>query len=444
LQLVIAQAPQINPQTLPQWTVGVPNYTAQLNAPTGGSGTGYTYSMESGSLPNGLTLSSDGAITGNPSASGTFNFTVRVTDSLGGFGTQTQQIIINPVPTITSNSLPGAVLNDAYSAPIGSTGGTPNLVWSYTGTLPAGLSLDPGTGTIAGTPTQTGTFPIDVTVTDALGVASAPKSLSITVGTFGMTSMVMRDNDNDGRVDRVVVTFNSTLVTIPSTSNTTQWTIANAPGGATKASVSVSGNVATLVLNEGSVNTAVGAFTVALAPSATGVRTPGGMQASFPATAPTDEAKPVPTSVTLNNGATTGTVLAGDFINITYSEALNAGTICAGWSDNVNPSSTTANVTISNSGDEPITFGAPCSNIGVVETNENYVSNNPRTFAGSTVLWTPSTKILRITLAGGSGGSTNNNQPSENATYTPGTSLADPSGNTMTGASFTDPNNTRF
>jgi hypothetical protein len=251
--------------------------------------------------------------------------------------------------------------------------------------------------------------------------------------------MVMLDNDNDGRVDRIVVTFNSTLA---ASNNTTQWTLANAPGGATKASVSTSGAVATLLLNEGTVNTAVGTFTVALAASPTGIRTTGGVQASFAATAPTDGAKPVPTAVTL--GGNSGTVGAGDTISITYSEALNPGTICAGWSDAVNPSNTTATVSISSSGDEPITFGAPCSNIGTVETNENYVSNSTRTFAGSAILWTPSTKILRITLAGGTGGSTNNNQPAQNADYTPGTSLADPAGNTMTGAFFTDPNNTRF
>jgi hypothetical protein len=54
-------------------------YSASLTALGGTSP--YTWSVASGQLPAGLTLSSTGAITGTPSASGEFNFTVQVTDS---------------------------------------------------------------------------------------------------------------------------------------------------------------------------------------------------------------------------------------------------------------------------------------------------------------------------------------------------------------------------
>ena len=245
----------------------------------------------------------------------------------------------------------------------------------------------------------------------------------------------MQDTNGNGKVDRLVVTFNATLA---ASNYIAQWTLTNVPSGGTKSSVSTSGNTATVVITEGvgAADTSVGSFTVALAASATGIRTTGGVQASFAATAPTDGAKPVPTAATLNNAVTSGTVVAGDFISITYSEALDPSTICAGWSDQVNPSSTTATVTISNSGAEPITFGAPCTNIGVVDTNANYVSTNPRTFAGSAILWTPSTKTLKITLAGGSGGTANGGNGLASATYTPGTALADIVGNTSAGSSF--------
>src|SRR5262249_1117385 len=57
-------------------------YTSSLNA-TGGV-LAYTFSLPPGSLPNGLTLNTaTGAITGNPGASGTANFTATVTDSTG-------------------------------------------------------------------------------------------------------------------------------------------------------------------------------------------------------------------------------------------------------------------------------------------------------------------------------------------------------------------------
>lgn len=57
------------------------SYSATLTA-SGGSGLGYTWSRTSGNLPPGLTLSTSGVISGNPSSKGNFSFTVKVTDSL--------------------------------------------------------------------------------------------------------------------------------------------------------------------------------------------------------------------------------------------------------------------------------------------------------------------------------------------------------------------------
>jgi prepilin-type N-terminal cleavage/methylation domain-containing protein len=183
ITLVIAQTPQGSPQTLPQWTINHPGYSAQINPATLGSGS-YTYAVTAGALPAGLAMSNTGQISSTPTASGTANFTVTITDSLGGTGTQAEQIVINGVPTITSTSLPGGVLNTAYNAPIASTGGTPSLTWAVTvGTLPAGLTLNASTGAITGAPTTAGTSNFTVTLTDALGVVSAPKALSITVTT---------------------------------------------------------------------------------------------------------------------------------------------------------------------------------------------------------------------------------------------------------------------
>ena len=80
--------------SLPDGTVGTP-YSAQLSA-QGGTGI-YTWNLISGSLPMGLNMSSGGLISGTPTTSGTYNFTVEVTD-----GSQTDQlplsILINPAP----------------------------------------------------------------------------------------------------------------------------------------------------------------------------------------------------------------------------------------------------------------------------------------------------------------------------------------------------------
>ncbi len=72
-----------------------------------------------------------------------------------------------PAPTITTTSLPAGQVGVAYSQKMQATGGTPPYSWSLAaGALPAGLTLDPATGTISGTPTASGTATFTVQVTD--------------------------------------------------------------------------------------------------------------------------------------------------------------------------------------------------------------------------------------------------------------------------------------
>jgi tetratricopeptide (TPR) repeat protein len=90
---------------------------------------------------------------------------------------------------ISTTTLPDGVLNAAYTTSLRSTGGTGTITWSLAaGTLPAGLTLDPGTGAIAGTPAAAGTSPITVKATDS---ASPPNSvttvLSISINTTAPT-----------------------------------------------------------------------------------------------------------------------------------------------------------------------------------------------------------------------------------------------------------------
>ena len=71
----------------------------------------------------------------------------------------------------------------AYSAALAATGGTTPYTWSVsTGTLPAGLTLDPTTGAITGTPTAAGTVDFTVSATDSSSPAmTANQALSIVV-----------------------------------------------------------------------------------------------------------------------------------------------------------------------------------------------------------------------------------------------------------------------
>ena len=121
----------------------------------------YIYSVPVGSLPNCLKLntsstSTTGSIVGTPCGSGTSTFTVQVTDS-GGAAPVSQQFVITIAPppalTLTPAPLPAGTLNSNYSGLIAPQGGVPPLTWTITsGNLPPGLTLNSGTGVIAGIP----------------------------------------------------------------------------------------------------------------------------------------------------------------------------------------------------------------------------------------------------------------------------------------------------
>ncbi|MGP8243292.1 MAG: beta strand repeat-containing protein, partial [Bryobacteraceae bacterium] len=170
-------------------TASLPNgYTntaySQALVASGGSGS-YTWSISSGSLPVGLTLSGN-TISGTPTtAGGPFSFTVKATDSNNSSLTATQalSITVGVGVTITTTSLPGGYTNTAYSQTLAASGGSGSYTWSlFGGSLPAGLTLSGNT--ISGTPsTAGGPFSFTVQATDSNNSAlTATQALSITVG----------------------------------------------------------------------------------------------------------------------------------------------------------------------------------------------------------------------------------------------------------------------
>ena len=68
--------------------------------------------------------------------------------------------------------LPEATVRAAYTTTVDAYGGGGTYTWTATG-LPAGLSINPTTGTISGYPSDTGTSLVTVTVTAPLGSASS-------------------------------------------------------------------------------------------------------------------------------------------------------------------------------------------------------------------------------------------------------------------------------
>jgi len=92
LSIVINAALSITTSSLPNGAVG--SAYNQTLARSGGT-TPFTWAISSGSLPAGLTLvASSGVISGTPTASGTSNFTARVTDNVGATATKALSIIV--------------------------------------------------------------------------------------------------------------------------------------------------------------------------------------------------------------------------------------------------------------------------------------------------------------------------------------------------------------
>lgn len=183
LTINLVTPPSITTASLPGGTVGT-TYTATNLAATGGVSP-YTWSVTAGALPGGLTLSSAGAISGTPTAYGTFSFTVQVKDASNFTATANLSIKVNPAPVvITTTSLPNGVVNTpGYSATLAATGGATPITWSITaGSLPTGLALNAATGAITGTPTTAGTSNFTVQAADSSTPAlTATKALSITI-----------------------------------------------------------------------------------------------------------------------------------------------------------------------------------------------------------------------------------------------------------------------
>ena len=145
---------------------------SQTFTQTGGTGTA-TFTTAS-PLPNGLTLSSGGVLAGTPTQTGTFPIDVTATDANGcasSNGTTYSLVISCPTITVTNPGVTTGTSGTAFSQTFTQTGGTGTTTFTTASALPNGLTLSSG-GVLAGTPTQTGTFPIDVTATDANGCVS--------------------------------------------------------------------------------------------------------------------------------------------------------------------------------------------------------------------------------------------------------------------------------
>lgn len=142
----------------------------------------YRWSIESGALPEGLTLSAeDGLLSGTPVAEGSYAFTLVLADSQGTVVRQALMLEVQPADTalsIQTETLPPGVVGQPYSFFVQVVGGESPYQWTVTaGELPAGLALDPDTGEIRGIPTEPFSGSLTVTVTDSAGTTAGREFL---------------------------------------------------------------------------------------------------------------------------------------------------------------------------------------------------------------------------------------------------------------------------
>jgi hypothetical protein len=107
--------------------------------------------IDTNNCPSSTTSSGVGQITLNASC----------TDNAGNTGTASHKVMVDGF-TITTASLPTALLGHPYLAQLTPSGGTPPVKWKKIGKLPKGLKLNAKTGTITGVPKTTGTVPFGV------------------------------------------------------------------------------------------------------------------------------------------------------------------------------------------------------------------------------------------------------------------------------------------
>lgn len=181
--MTVFPPPKVTTTSLPGGTGGNV-YSAALQAVGGISP--YTWSVTAGAPTPGLSLNSDGSISGTPTAGGTSNFTVQVADSgippLTATANLSITVIVLPV-SIATTSLPGGTVDTAYKQQVQATGGLPPYSWSIaSGSLPSWGTLNSSIGTISGIPGTTGSADFMLQVADSETPAlTATRELTITV-----------------------------------------------------------------------------------------------------------------------------------------------------------------------------------------------------------------------------------------------------------------------
>ena len=120
-----------------------------------------------------------GVLSGTPTVSGTFPITLTATNGVSPDAGQSFTLTVTAAPLFTTGT--SATFSEGTSGSFTVVAdGVPTPTLSESGTLPTGLTFDPGTGLLAGTPTQDGTFAITFSATNGVSPdASQPFTLTV-------------------------------------------------------------------------------------------------------------------------------------------------------------------------------------------------------------------------------------------------------------------------
>jgi hypothetical protein len=177
--LTVNEAPQITSAAAATFTIGAPNsFTVTATgfpAPT---------LAEAGALPSGVTFNAaTGVLSGTPAAGsgGTYPITFTAANGVNPQATQSFVLTVNQPAAITSANATTFVVGTPGSFTVTATG-SPNPTLAESGALPSGVTFNPATGLLSGTPAAGtgGTYPITFTATNGIG-APAVQAFTLTV-----------------------------------------------------------------------------------------------------------------------------------------------------------------------------------------------------------------------------------------------------------------------